>query len=131
LGSALRLSWFNLSSMEGSAGQFLVAALKRAMSGTSPLSALPLGIILGFLPCGLVYAPLMVAMGSSSPIRGGAIMAVLGLGTVPVMLIFGTASSAISGAMRDIMFRLVGLIVAIMGAIGLWRVLAKMGHHHM
>jgi sulfite exporter TauE/SafE len=58
-------------------------------------------------------------------------MAALGLGTLPVMMIFGTASSAISGAMRDIMFRLVGLIVALMGVTGLWRVLAKMGHHHM
>lgn len=47
------------------------------------------------------------------------------------MLLFGTASSAISGAMRDIMFRLVGLIVALMGVSGLWRVLEKMGHQHM
>ena len=131
LASALGLSWFNLSSMEGSAGQFLAGPLKRAISGTSPLSALPLGIILGFLPCGLVYAPLMVAMGSGSPIRGGAIMAALGLGTLPVMLIFGAASSAISGATRDIMFRLVGLIVAAMGVTGLWRMLAKTVHHHM
>ena len=129
LASALRLSWFNLSSMEGSAGQFLTIPLRRAMSGTSSFSALPLGIILGFIPCGLVYAPLMVAMGSSSPIRGAAIMAALGLGTMPVMLIFGTASSAISGAMRDIMFRVVGIIVALMGVSGLGRVLAKMGHH--
>jgi len=131
LTSALGLSWFNLSSIEGSAGQFLAGPLKRAISGTSPFSALPLGIILGFLPCGLVYAPLMIAMGSGSPMRGGAIMAALGLGTIPVMLIFGTASSAIFGATRDIMFRLVGIIVALMGANGLWRVLAKMGHHHM
>jgi hypothetical protein len=130
LGSALRLSWFNLSSMEGSAGQFLAGPLRRAISGTTPLSALPLGIVLGFLPCGLVYAPLMVAMGSGGTIRGVAIMAALGLGTMPVMFIFGTASSAISGAMRDIMFRLVGLIVALMGVVGLWRVLAKMGLHH-
>ncbi len=131
LASALRLSWFNLSSMGGSAGQFLAGPLKRVISGTSPLSALPLGIILGFLPCGLVYAPLMVAMGSGSPLRGGAIMAALGLGTMPLLLLFGTASSAISGMIRDIMFRLVGVIVALMGVAGLWRVLAKMGHHHM
>src|ERR1039457_4980401 len=46
--SALGLSWFNLSTMEGSAGQFLARPLRRITSGTSPLSALPFGVVLGF-----------------------------------------------------------------------------------
>ncbi|MEI6206820.1 MAG: sulfite exporter TauE/SafE family protein [Desulfuromonadales bacterium] len=129
LTSALGFSWFNLSSLEGNAGKFLSGPLRRALPGNSPFSSFPFGIILGFLPCGLVYAPLMVAMGSGSPIRGGAIMAALGLGTMPVLLIFGTASSVISGAIRNAMFRVVGLVVALMGIAGLWRVLTKMGHH--
>lgn len=128
LASALGVKWFNLYSMESSAGHFLARPLRRAISGNSPLSGFPLGLLLGFLPCGLVYAPLMVAAGSGSPLLGGAIMAALGFGTMPVLFVFGSASTAISGVLRDRMFRFVGVIVALMGMAGLWRVLAKMGY---
>lgn len=128
LASALGVKWFNFYSMESAAGHFLARPLRRAISGSSPLSGFPLGLLLGFLPCGLVYAPLMVAAGSGSPLLGGAIMAALGIGTMPLLFILGSASTAISGVMRDRMFRAVGLIVAFMGMAGLWRVLAKMGY---
>ena len=102
--------------------------LRRAISGNTPLSGFPLGLLLGFLPCGLVYGPLVVAAGSGSPLLGAGIMAALGFGTMPVLFIFGSASTAVSGKMRDILFRCVGLIVALMGMTGLWRVLAKIGY---
>ncbi|HEY6871944.1 MAG TPA: sulfite exporter TauE/SafE family protein [Geobacteraceae bacterium] len=126
--SAFGGGWLNLYSMESAAGQLLVRPLRRAISGTSPLSGFPLGMLLGFLPCGLVYGPLMVAAGSGSPLLGGAIMAALGIGTMPVLFVLGSASTAVSGAMRDILFRCAGAIVALMGMVGLWRVLAKMGY---
>lgn len=128
LASGLGVKWFNLYSMESSAGHFLARPLKRAISGKSPLSGFPLGLLLGFLPCGLVYAPLMVAAGSGSPLLGASIMAALGFGTMPLLLVIGSASTAISGIMRDRLFRFVGVIVALMGMAGLWRVLAKMGY---
>ncbi|MCM2359612.1 MAG: sulfite exporter TauE/SafE family protein [Geobacteraceae bacterium] len=128
LASALGLTWFNFYAMESAAGHLLARPLRRAISGNTPLSAFPLGLLLGFLPCGLVYGPLMVAAGSGSPFLGGAIMAALGFGTMPVLFIFGSASTAVSSAMRERMFRSVGLIVALMGMAGLWRVLAKMGY---
>jgi uncharacterized protein len=128
LASALGVKWFNFYSMESAAGHILARPLRRAIAGNSPLSGFPLGLLLGFLPCGLVYAPLMVAAGSGSPVLGGAIMAALGFGTMPVLFIFGSASTTISGVMRDRMFRFVGLIVALMGIAGLWRALAKMGY---
>jgi sulfite exporter TauE/SafE len=126
--SACGVKWLNLYSMESSAGKFLARPLRRAISGSSPLSGFPLGLLLGFLPCGLVYGPLMVAAGSGSPLLGGAIMAALGFGTMPVLFVVGTASTAVSGVMRDRMFRFTGVIVALMGLVGLWRVLAKMGY---
>jgi len=126
--SALRLPWLNLSSLENSTGQFLAKPLGKAFFGTSSFSSLPLGLLLGFLPCGLVYGPLVVAAGTGSPILGGAIMAAVGCGTLPVLLLFGSASTSISAAMRETMFRLAGVVVALMGFAGLWRVLAKMGH---
>ena len=55
-------------------------------------------------------------------------MAALGIGTMPALLLFGSASAAISGAVRDRLFRLFGVLVALMGMAGLWRVLGKMGY---
>jgi len=55
-------------------------------------------------------------------------MAALGLGTVPALLLFGSASAAVSGVVRDRLFRMLGLLIALMGTAGLWRVLGKMGY---
>jgi uncharacterized protein len=124
LASALGLKALNLSSLEGRGARFLAAPLGRAVSGNS-IAAFPLGLVLGFLPCGLVYAPLVAAAGSGSLVLGGATMAALGLGTIPILLMFGTASSAFSCRVRSSMLRLAGLAVALMGAAGLWRALAR------
>jgi uncharacterized protein len=125
LSSALGLSALNLASLEGRGARFFAAPLQRAISSKATLSAFPLGMMLGFLPCGLVYAPLMAAAASGGPGLGAATMAALGMGTIPVLLLFGTASSVISGALRAVMLRLAGLAVALMGAAGLWRALAR------
>ena len=45
-----------------------------------------LGIMLGFLPCGLVYAALMMAATSGTPLAGAAGMALFALGTVPALV---------------------------------------------
>lgn len=123
LSSALGLDALNLSTLEGRGARWLAVPLNRALSSNSRLAALPLGLVLGLLPCGLVYAPLIAAAGSGSLVMGAATMAALGLGTVPLMLGFGTASSAISGRLRSAMLRLAGVALALMGAAGLWRAL--------
>jgi len=125
LSSALGLSTLNLSSLERPGAGLLAAPLRRAVTGKSPAAALYLGVVLGFLPCGLVYAPLIAAAASGSLVCGAASMAALGLGTIPVLLMFGTASCAFSGRLRSSMLRLAGLAVALMGAAGLWRALAR------
>jgi sulfite exporter TauE/SafE len=128
LASALRLQWFNLSSLEMAPSRYLTQPFKMAVSGNSCLSFFPLGLCLGFLPCGLIYGPLMVAAGSGSPVLGGSIMAALGIGTMPVLLLFGSASATVSVVIRDRLFRLLGVLIALMGMAGLWRVLGKMGY---
>lgn len=127
--SALGAHRLGLSLLEGTGGRLLSRPIAFMLRHRSPLRGYPMGLILGLLPCGLVYAPLVVAAGSGSPLLGGGLMAALGMGTVPVMLLFGTASSAISGTVRTAMFRGAGLAVALMGAAGLWRVLTKSCPH--
>ena len=52
----------------------------------TPLKALGLGAIWGWLPCGLVYSTLTWALASSNIIDGASIMFFFGLGTLPALL---------------------------------------------
>ncbi len=51
--------------------------------------ALPLGVLWGWLPCGLVYSALTTALASGSALRGMATMLAFGLGTLPNLLLAG------------------------------------------
>lgn len=54
-----------------------------------------LGIVLGFLPCGLLYGALAAAAASGSPLAGGFVMAAFAAGTVPALLVVGFAGHAV------------------------------------
>lgn len=51
--------------------------------------ALPLGMLWGWLPCGLVYSALTTALASGSVGRGALSMLAFGLGTLPSLLLTG------------------------------------------
>jgi hypothetical protein len=51
--------------------------------------AFPLGMLWGWLPCGLVYSILATALASGSALRGALSMLVFGLGTLPNLLFAG------------------------------------------
>jgi sulfite exporter TauE/SafE len=53
-----------------------------------------LGLALGFLPCGFLYAALAAAAASSSPALGGLGMLAFGLGTAPALIAVGIAGQA-------------------------------------
>jgi uncharacterized protein len=50
-----------------------------------------LGLLLGLLPCGFLYAALTAAGASFSPVLGGLAMLAFGLGTVPMLVAVGIA----------------------------------------
>lgn len=54
-----------------------------------PLARYALGIMLGFLPCGLLYGALAVAAGTASASGGAAAMTAFALGTVPALVAVG------------------------------------------
>lgn len=51
--------------------------------------AMIFGILWAFVPCGMVYAALVLALGAGSPVGGALTMAAFGLGTLPAMLLTG------------------------------------------
>jgi uncharacterized protein len=63
-----------------------IAPAARARLPASPaLRALALGVLWGWLPCGLVYSVLVAAAVAGSAARGSATMLAFGLGTLPAM----------------------------------------------
>lgn len=64
-------------------------ATRRFMPVRGPAQALPLGMLWGWLPCGLVYSALTTALASGSAARGALAMAAFGLGTLPNLLLAG------------------------------------------
>jgi uncharacterized protein len=59
-----------------------------------------LGILWGFLPCGLVFAMLIVAARTQSLAGGALTMLAFGLGTIPTLLGFGLAANLLSPKLR-------------------------------
>lgn len=70
-----------------------------------------LGILWGFLPCGLVFAMLVVAASTQTPWDGALTMLAFGLGTVPTLLGFGLAANVLSPQLRGRLQLLAGVLI--------------------
>ncbi len=95
-----------------------------------PGQAYLLGLVWGWLPCGMVYAVLALALASGSAASGGSIMLAFGLGTLPVMMTMGLAFNSLKRLIHDPRIRLIaGLLVILMGVMMLLANPAGHGHH--
>jgi len=84
--------------------------------------ALPLGLLWGWLPCGLVYSALVSALATGSALRGAGAMLAFGLGTLPNLLLAGYAFVRFRSFAQARAVRLLsGLLVLGFGLVGLWR----------
>ena len=84
--------------------------------------ALPVGFLWGFLPCGLTYSVLSVALVSGSALRVAGLMLAFGAGTLPNLLLAGMLLAHYRHVVRSRWFRLgAGVLVASFGVYGLMR----------
>lgn len=75
-----------------------------------------LGMMNGFFPCGFVFFFAAKAAASASIIKGGLIMAIFGLATVPTLLMLGQSVSFMRQvAFRQMMNRIAALAIFIYG----------------
>ena len=79
------------------------------------------GVATGFLPCGLVYAFLLTAARTSNLAVGALVMAVFGLGTVPIMVSTGLSPGVVPLEWRQRLFVVAGWCVVLMGLISWYR----------
>jgi sulfite exporter TauE/SafE len=80
-----------------------------------------LGLGLGFLPCGMVYAALLKAMSTGSAWSGAASMAAFGAGTAVSLVGLGLFSAAIRSWFRGRSPRVAAACVVALGLLVLWR----------
>ena len=96
----------------------IAPAAKGLVPVTNLRRALGLGLLWGWLPCGLVYSVLLIAATSAQPIHGAFIMVVFGLGTLPAMLLTGLGAARVSTFMRRRDTRLgMGLLIVALGVL--------------
>lgn len=85
----------------------------------APKGKFTLGLTLGFLPCGLIYAALLKAVDSGSAFAGALTMLAFGAGTAVALLTFGAASSFIRFPRWSNRLAAVSMMLA--GALLVWR----------
>lgn len=94
--------------------------LARVLPIRSPASAIAAGLLWGFLPCGLVYSGVVLALSSASAVRGALLMAAFGAGTLPNLIAMGLLAGRLQPFLQDRRVRmLAGLGISAFGAWGI------------
>lgn len=75
----------------------------------------PLGALFGFIPCGLSYSIFIASAGTGDVLSGMLVSLLFGLGTMPSLLLVGTAAAYMGSRLRGILYRAAGGIIIITG----------------
>lgn len=121
LGLYLAGWWLGLQKLErvgGSLWKYLEPLRKIVFPVNRYWKAIVAGGLWGFLPCGLVYSALALALARADAVMSGGVMLAFGLGTLPTLMVAG----ALAGRVRTLLQktgtrRLAGLLVI---AFGVW-----------
>ena len=135
LGSVLSLSLTVKSAMQIFAGIFMVIlglnmagfSIFRKLSIRLPWSTCSVkkkiktpflvGLLNGLMPCGPLQTMQLYALGTGSAAKGALAMFLFALGTVPLMLTFGTLSGLLSKGYTKKILKMSGFLVIILGII--------------
>lgn len=98
---------------------FMQSALTRghsfAMRFGSVARASLIGLFTTLLPCGWLYAFAVVAAGTASPLKGGVVMVVFWMGTLPILVALGTGVQQLLGSLGKRMPLITSLVVIAAG----------------
>lgn len=94
---------------------------KRFLPVDSFFRAVMIGMVWGWLPCGLVYSVLLWSAASGNPLYGGFIMLSFGLGTLPTLIATGMAAGMLQNWLRRSLIRKTfAVIIMLFGAASPW-----------
>lgn len=121
VGLQVAFNWRLLAPVEKT-GAKLWNRIAPAARGLLPVTSLPkalgLGLLWGWLPCGLVYSVLLLAASTTSATNGGLVMIAFGVGTMPAMILTGMSASKLSQFMSRRRLG-AGLLIVLIGVLTL------------
>ncbi|MDB6027910.1 MAG: hypothetical protein JWM68_4133 [Verrucomicrobiales bacterium] len=97
------------------------ASLGKLLRQSTLSSTFFLGVMNGFLPCGLVYVACAGATATSDLLSGIGYMAAFGLGTIPMMLGIGLFGKKLQFTLRFKLQKLVPTVVLVVGVLLIFR----------
>jgi sulfite exporter TauE/SafE len=98
--------------------------IKSAVSNQGRGSLFLVGLMMGFLPCGLSFAAFSRALPSGGPFRGATMVFAFALGTLPGLLLLGTGASGFARRYQKQLDIFAGLLMIYMAAelaLKVWR----------
>lgn len=114
----------------------IMPAARGLVPATTFGKAAGLGLLWGWLPCGLVYSALLIAATTAQPTDAALVMLAFGLGTLPAMLATGLSASKLSAIVNRNKIG-AGLLIVLIGLATLFLPLETMlsddehAHHSM
>ena len=117
--------WYGLLKVEklgGYAWRYIQPLSKRFIPPGNAGHAFIVGMIWGWLPCGLIYSVLIWALASGNAIEGGLLMLSFALGTLPNLLAMGVMMQKLQGFMRQaVVKRIAGSLIILFGLLEIYR----------
>jgi sulfite exporter TauE/SafE len=112
-----------LESAGGALWRRLQPLARRLVPIDSASKAAAAGALWGFVPCGLVYSMLTLALASGEALSGAAVMAAFGLGTLPNLLAAGFAAQKLLAIRRlPWVRRAAGIAIMALAVVGFFRI---------
>ncbi len=102
---------------------------RRFLPADSAPRAFGLGMVWGWLPCGMVYAVLVAALATADPLHGATLMLAFGLGTLPNLLAIGASFGYLQKLARTRTARMVfATLIVVIGVFGVVRAIQPVAH---
>lgn len=91
------------------------SSLGKALKKKSPDTFLTIGVLNGFLPCGLVYMAVFGALASGGILNGSLYMILFGAGTIPLMTLAVYSRNILGAVARKNIQKLIPVFVIVIG----------------
>ena len=92
--------------------------------------ALFAGLLWGFLPCGLVYGALMMAIAGNNITTGAALMFVFGLGTMPMLIATQKTVGMLQSSIKNFRLRQINGVIMMLSGLAVIFIPMMMHHNH-
>ncbi len=105
------------------------AFIRKSIQKVNTHNVFLLGLMLGFIPCGPVYVAGAAAVASGTVFTGMLTMASFGLGTFPILLLFGFSTNFLTVKFRNTLLKVTAILVIIFGCLTMYKGVQKWLNH--